>query len=66
MIRKQFPSLLEQKNKREYKLNHNQKTYNQRKQQKNNQKKSLTASRPEKSKKPEHKKKKFLIERPSV
>jgi hypothetical protein len=34
MIRKQFLDLLERKNKSEHKLNHNQKTHHQKKQQK--------------------------------
>jgi hypothetical protein len=62
MTRKQFPGLLEQKNKRKHKSNQNQKTHHQRKQQRNNQEKSPTASRLDESKKPECKKKKFLIE----
>jgi hypothetical protein len=36
MTRKQFPGLLERKNKREQKLNQNQKTCDQKKQQRNN------------------------------
>jgi hypothetical protein len=62
MIRKQFPGLLERKSKRKQKSNQNQKIRNQRKQQRNNQKKSSTASRPKEGKKPECKKKKFIIE----
>jgi hypothetical protein len=62
MTRKQFPGLLERKNKRKYKSNQNQKTCDQKQQQRNNQEKSPTASRPDEGKKPEHKKKKFLIE----
>jgi hypothetical protein len=62
MTRKQFPDLLKRKNKRKHKLNHNQKTRHQKIQQRNNQEKSPTASRLKEGKKPERKKKKFLIE----
>jgi hypothetical protein len=53
MTRKQFPGLLERKNKRKHKSNQNQKTCNQKQQQRNNQEKSPTASRPDEGKKPE-------------